>query len=78
MKSSSLLIQLFLQLLIERGLAYDAPDLDGGLLRDLVATTLPGEDIDRHYVVEFILSRQHRLGLGLLELKQERGTLKME
>lgn len=72
-KTSGLLIQLFLELLKEHNLSYSPPKVDGALVRELANTTLPTEEIDRDYVVEFVLNRQHRLEMGIQELAQAPG-----
>lgn len=72
-KTSGVFIRDFLELLKERGISYTPPKLDGALVRELAATTLPDEEIDRNYVVEFILNRQHRLETGIQELTQSPG-----
>lgn len=60
-KSNGMLIDLFVELLEERKLAYRPPSLEEAAVRELARLTLPQEDIDRDYVAAMILERGQRL-----------------
>ena len=60
-RTNGFLINLFEELLTERGLVYQVPTLDEGIIRQIVQDTLPDEDIDRDYVANMVLERGQRL-----------------
>lgn len=68
--TSELLIRLFLELLEEKKLAYIPPAIEKDMLRDLAATILPEERINREYVVSMVEDRYSRLEQGLQNLTQ--------
>ena len=60
-QTNGLLIDLFVELLEERGLAYQVPALEEAALREIAQATLPEEDINREYVVNMVAERWQRL-----------------
>lgn len=60
-QTNGFLINLFEELLAEHGLAYQAPVLDEGIIKQIAKDTLPDEEIDREYVVDMVLERGQRL-----------------
>ena len=59
--TSPLLIDLFRELLVKRGLNYRVPAPDPGTVQLLAQEVLPSEEIRRDYVSDFILSRWETL-----------------
>ena len=65
------MIHLFEEFLAERGLAYQAPALDEGIVKQLVQDTLPDEEIDRDYVADMVLERGQRLEDKIRQTRQQ-------
>lgn len=58
--TNGILIDMFVELLSEKGLSYPLPVLDKAALRNLAECTLPDETIDREYVISMISERWQR------------------
>lgn len=70
-RTNGFLIHLFEEFLAERGLAYQAPALDEGIVKQLVQDTLPDEEIDRDYVADMVLERGQRLEDKIRQTRQQ-------
>ncbi len=57
----NLLIDLFNELLCERGITYEAPPLDKNLVADIVGRVMADTDIDRAYVVNLVMTNYQKL-----------------
>ena len=69
--TSNLLIGLFVDLLRERGLHYEVPELSADAVLDVAKSVLPGEDVDRSHVATLVLDRYRRLRDQILDLDLE-------
>ena len=67
--TSNLLIGLFVDLLRERGLHYEVPELSADAVLDVAKSVLPGEDVDRSHVATLVLDRYRRLRDQILDLE---------
>lgn len=78
-QTNGLLIDLFAELLEERGLAYQAPALEETVVREIAQTTLLEKDIDREYVVKMVVERWQRIECKVEHLeRQERSGPSMD
>lgn len=75
--TNGLLIDLFVELLKEKGLSYQPPVLDGAVVREVAESTLPEEEIDRDYVVEMVLERGQRIRQRLEQIENINLNLKL-
>lgn len=75
--TNGLLIDLFVELLEEKGLSYHPPVLDGAVVREVAESTLPEEEIDRDYVVEMVLERGQRIRQRLEQIENINLNLKL-
>lgn len=62
-RTNGLLIEMFGELLREKGLKYTAPELPEELLRNIVNSTLPDEKVERETVVQMLIERGQRLAM---------------
>ncbi len=60
-QANSFMIQLFADLLADKGLSYQIPPLSVETIRSTAANVLPDADIDRNYVVQMVWNRMQRL-----------------
>lgn len=71
-RTNGLLIEMFGELLREKGIKYAAPDFSEDLLRNIAHSTLPDEKVEREIVVQMLLDRGQRLVMEEnVELAQE-------
>lgn len=75
--TNGLLIDLFVELLEEKGLSYQPPVLNGAVVREVAESTLPEEEIDRDYVVEMVLERGQRIRQRLEQIENINLNLKL-
>lgn len=61
LQTNGLLMDMFIELLEERDLAYPAPAIDLTIIRDVAEQTLPEVEIDREYVISMVTERWQRL-----------------
>lgn len=69
-RTNTLLITMFEELLKQKGVSYQMPELDRAALDNLIRSTLPDEDIDRDYVTEMLRSRWQIMEQRMAELGQ--------
>lgn len=60
-RTNGLLIEMFVELLHEKGIRYTVPAFSDELLQKLAQSTLPDEKVDRDIVVRMLLEREQRL-----------------
>lgn len=70
-QTNGFLMDLFVDLLEKRNLAYQAPTLDEAVVREIDQGTLPEENIDRNYVVEMVVERGQRLAFKIEQLRRQ-------
>ncbi len=58
---ANLLIELFAELLKEKNISYDLPAVSREGVINIVEVSLPEENIDRNYVVDFVMDRYERI-----------------
>lgn len=71
--SANLLIELFGELLKEKNISYDLPAVSRDEVIKIAEASLPEENIDRHYVVDFVMDRYERIEqlIQTLDLRQK-------
>ena len=69
-RTNTIFITMFEELLEQKGIPYQMPELDKSVLDELVCSTLPEDEIDRAYVVEMLRSRWQRMEQGMAGFTQ--------
>lgn len=69
-RTNTIFITMFEDLLEQKGIPYQMPELDVSVLDELVRSTLPDEEINRDYVAEMLHSRWQRLEQSMVGFTQ--------